>query len=211
MTKTITPQRAYTMRPRDVARSEAVQVEVQKRGQHAALVAGDMEEWDRCQNRIKDIENRPDTKRKQVLPSNFCVGPVGSADAILRMFQAKDLSFQAVQAAMDIRSLEERPQDGTGSGSGVTEYVDGRTGGGMEAMVDGRDWYKFMKARIKDDLGPKLFPIVWQLILGNYAMSTGVDRHGGNHQRTFGVLRKAIQDSLNMAAFQIGKRNQRGM
>lgn len=208
MTKTITPQRAYTgSKPL----SASAQEDRQRRAQTAALIAGDMDEWNRCESRIKDIETRPNTKRKQVLPSNFCVGPAGAADAVLVMFKDGLLTLQAVQAAMDLRSLEEHPEDGTGSGGGVKEYVDGRTGCGMEAMVDGRDWYKFMKARMQDELGPKLFPIVWQLILGNYSMSKGVDRLGGRKQKAFGTLHKALQDALNMAAFQLGKRNQRGM
>ena len=128
---------------------------------------------------------------------------------MLVMFSNGRLSAGAVIAAMEYRLFKQHLPSGFSTISGAggsTERVDGRRGISQEVLQDARQSGQYMVAQMKEELGPKLFPIIEQLILGFIPISSGVDRLGGRRQKAFGTLEKAIQDTLNYAAQRIGRR-----
>ncbi len=206
-TSTISSQRGYSARPVSPERA----VDIQREAARLALIDGNEDEMRRCDQRAKEVVDRPDTSRPESPPTWITPGPAGVADPVLVMLRNKRLTVGAVIAAMEYRLFKEHQPSGfssfSGSG-GSAERVDGRRGISLEAKQDARRSGEFMVKQMQEELGPNLFPIVEQLILGNIPMSKGVERLGGRRQKAFGTLEKAIQDTLNYAANRIGRKAQ---
>ena len=204
---TVQPQRVYSAGPVSPERA----VGIQKEAAQAAFIRGNLDEMERCDRRAEEAGKRSDTHRDEPLPTWITPGPAGAADPILVMLKGKRLSVSAVVAAFEYRLFREHLPSGFSfvpSSGGGGEYVDGRQGLSPEAKQDARRSGEFMVRHMKEELGPELFPIVEQLILGNIPISKGVERLGGRKQKAFAVLEKAIQDTLNYAANRIGKNAQ---